>query len=303
MINNMWYAILLSKEIGKKPLYVKRLNKTLCLWRGKDKRVRCIEDKCCHRGASLSYGSVNYNNVCCPFHGFEYNHLGEVVHIPSDGDKEVDKRFCVESFLICEEFGFVWFWNGDKEKASKTIQFPENLKDKSFSYMTLNDQWQSHYTRCIENQLDVMHVPFVHKTTIGFHANKEIKHLHVETEKTLIRFWNSEQRKTYLEFYFPNTWQNIITDDIRVFAAFAPIDETNTMVYIRYYQKMTTIPILKNIINMLGIKYSRIILNQDKRVVKTQPPYETHLNMGENLVSGDRVIVEYRRMKNDFEKI
>jgi len=39
--------------------------------------------------------------------------------------------------------------------------------DDSFSYSTLRDLWATHYSRAIENQLDSVHVPFVHKTTIG----------------------------------------------------------------------------------------------------------------------------------------
>ncbi len=39
--------------------------------------------------------------------------------------------------------------------------------DDSFSYGSIRDPWRTHYSRVIENQLDVPHVPFVHHTTIG----------------------------------------------------------------------------------------------------------------------------------------
>jgi len=31
----------------------------------------------------------------------------------------------------------------------------------------MEDHWNAHYSRCIENQLDVVHLPFVHYNTIG----------------------------------------------------------------------------------------------------------------------------------------
>ncbi len=35
------------------------------------------------------------------------------------------------------------------------------------SYSTLRDHWPTHYSRAIENQLDVVHLPFIHHNTIG----------------------------------------------------------------------------------------------------------------------------------------
>ena len=47
----MWYGVLDSKEVKKnKPLFAKRLNKNLVLWRDENNNICCIEDKCCHRG-------------------------------------------------------------------------------------------------------------------------------------------------------------------------------------------------------------------------------------------------------------
>ncbi len=42
----------------------------------------------------------------------------------------------------------------------------------------------------------------------------------------------------HLEFIFPNLWQNWISDKVRVVAAFAPVDDENTMLYLRFYQKL-----------------------------------------------------------------
>ncbi len=38
---------------------------------------------------------------------------------------------------------------------------------KRFKYGHLNDTWNIHYSRVIENQLDVQHLAFVHRNTIG----------------------------------------------------------------------------------------------------------------------------------------
>ena len=39
-----------------------------------------------------------------------------------------------------------------------------------------------------------------------------------------------------LEFIFPNIWQNVISPKIRIVVAFVPIDNDNTLMYLRSYQ-------------------------------------------------------------------
>ena len=100
----------------------------------------------------------------------------------------------------------------------------------------------------------------------------------------------------------PNLWQNIISDNVRIVAAFAPIDEENTKIYLRFYQSFMKLPVLKQIINSLSSIPNKIILHQDRRVVLTQLPKKSELKMGENLITGDLPIIEFRRKREDLKK-
>ena len=324
MIYNMWYGVLDSKEVKKnKPFFAKRLNKNLVFWRDENNNICCIEDKCCHRGASLSSGKVCGNNVACPFHGFQFNKNGKVVMIPANGkNTKVDERFFVESYEVRELYGLIWLWYGDKDKINDKIMFPDDLKDKKFSYSTIRDEWHNHYTRCIENQLDVVHVAFVHYNTIG-KGNKTVVNgplVELDEDNNILKFYvnnvidngqkalsasemKKEDFKYFLYFYFPNTWQNYIFEKMRVFASFAPVDDENTVVYIRFYQKVVNIPIIKNIVNFIGNKFSAYVLKQDKDVVKTQSSKESYLGMKEEkLIQGDMPIIIYRRHRDKLKK-
>jgi len=95
----------------------------------------------------------------------------------------------------------------------------------------------------------------------------------------------------------PNTWQNVISDDIRIVAVFAPIDDTNTRIYLRFYQKFMKIPVLRQMVNGMSKIGNKHILHQDRRVVLTQIPKKTDLKMGENLIQGDAPIIEYRKRR------
>lgn len=325
MIYNMWYAVLDSKEVKKnKPFFAKRLNKNLVFWRDSNNNICCIDDKCCHRGASLSHGKICGNNVACPFHGFQFDKTGKTVMIPANGkNTEVNKNFFVEGYEVKELYGFIWLWYGDKDKINDRIMFPDDLKDKKFSYSTIKDEWHNHYTRCIENQLDVVHVSFVHYNTIG-KGNKTVVNgplVELDEENNILKFYvnnvidkgqkalsasemKKEDFKYFLYFYFPNTWQNYIFEKMRVFGVFAPVDDENTVIYMRFYQKVMNIPFIKNIINFIGKKYSAVVLKQDKDVVKTQSSKESYLGMKEEkLIAGDKPIIIYRSTRDKLKKI
>lgn len=318
MIYNQWYIILDSKELKKKkPLKIKRFNEDLVIWRNSDKSISCLLDKCCHRGASLSCGKIKNGEIECPFHGFLYDKSGKVTVIPANGkNSKVPESMKVKSFETYEDFGFIWLWFGDKEKLNSKPFYFKELKD--FSYSGFKDNWAVHYTRAIENQLDVVHLPFVHRTTIG-KGNKTLVHGPVVIrEDELITFYvnnvlddgNTKPLKPdeitnyknffFLKFHYPNVWQNYISDKIRTTAAFVPVDEENSIIYIRYYQRFTKMLLLKNLINYIGKIFSVIILRQDKRVVITQLPNKSTLKMDEKLIMGDKPIIEYRKHREEL---
>ena len=162
MIKNQWYAILTSKEVPKKGIVgVKRLNEKLALWRKSDGTIACINDKCCHRGASISEGQIINDHAQCPFHGFEYDNDGKVKLIPANGkSSDVAERYRVESYRVKEMYGLIWIWWSENKENIPEIPFFDDLKE-GFYYSQITDHWPTHYTRCIENQMDVVHVPFV----------------------------------------------------------------------------------------------------------------------------------------------
>ncbi len=316
MIKNQWYGILDAKEIkGNNPIGVTRLGMKLVLWRSEDRGLHCIYDKCCHRGASLSAGEVLHDTVRCPFHGFAYDASGKVVLIPANGSAApVPERYHVQAFKVIEQYDFIWLWNGDFTDDAPEIPFFPYLR-QGFSYGGFAETWPVHYTRAIENQLDVVHLPFVHTNSIG-RGNKTLVNgpvvlwedncmtFYVDnvTDDGVTRPLQASEIENYellfhLQFQMPNLWQNIISDKIRIVAVFAPVDDSHTRIYLRFYQKFMNVPGLKQMVNYFSNFSNKYILHQDRRVVLTQLPIRTELKMGENLIQGDAPIIEYRKRR------
>jgi hypothetical protein len=49
-----------------------------------------------------------------------------------------------------------------------------------------------------------------------------------------------------LQLILRNYWQNVISDKLRIMAAFVPEDENRTILYVRIYQKFINIPFISS---------------------------------------------------------
>ncbi|MDD4692210.1 aromatic ring-hydroxylating oxygenase subunit alpha [Eubacterium aggregans] len=320
MIKNKWYAILSSREVKKGKLTgVKRLGEQLVFFRNTQGDIQCIADKCCHRGASIAAGWHCGDTVACPFHGIEYDGMGRVTKIPANGkNTPVPDYYQVSAYPVQEAHDLIWLWYGDDEPTTFELPFFNELEGMTFS--EIRDPWDTHYSRCIENQLDAVHVPFVHHNTIG-RGNKTLVdgpkviydddtltfyvHNEVDDGRTIPLRPDAEvdYKKWFsLQFRYPNIWQNRISPLMRVFAAFAPIDKEHTMVYVRYYQRLIRAPLLHKAVDLSGKLFSKIVLNQDRRVVETQRPLKSEYVMDEHLIPGDSPIIEYRRIREELKQ-
>ena len=321
MIRNQWYVILQSRELKPgKVVGALRMGERIVLWRDSSGNAVCQADFCPHRGVALSIGCVLENTIQCPFHGFEYDQNGRCTYVPANGrTAETPKTLQVTTYVTREEHGYIYIWWGERRVKYPPLPWFEDL-DGSFATSDYQDHWSVDYSRALENQLDVFHLPFVHATTIG-RGNRTIADgpLTVVNKETLeIWVYNrvddgkttacrasqlpAPTRPPFLKFRFPHLWMNRISDDMRITVFFTPVDDENCILYLRYYQRFVKIPILRKLVADLINLSSIIILNQDKRVVLTELPKKTGLHIGEKLIPADKPIIEYRTIRQGLQE-
>lgn len=321
MIQNQWYVILESREVKKgKPVGFTRMAEKMVAWRQDDGKVVVQSDICPHRGAALHQGKINGETIMCPFHGFEYNSSGACTLIPANGKNAIPpKIFQVKTYPVRERHGYIFIWYGSPQETYPMLPIFEELENGNYNFADYKEKWAVHYSRAIENQLDVFHLPFPHKTTIG-RGNRTVAdgpivkmeddemhiwvHNRLDDGSTAIKASQIPEpvRPPFLHFRFPNLWQNHISDDMRITVYFTPIDEENTMMYTRYYQKFMKLPLIGNLISWLTSVFSIVILHQDKRVVEKQLPIKSELKMGEKLIPADQPIILYRRIRKELQE-
>jgi phenylpropionate dioxygenase-like ring-hydroxylating dioxygenase large terminal subunit len=323
MIRNQWYAVLESRELKQKPLGALRLGERLVFWRASDGKPVCLYDRCAHRGAALALGKLMDGHIQCPFHGLEYDPTGRCVKIPANGSKApVPPQFKMPAYPCHEAYGIVWIWWGENPPADLAPPaFFDDLKDMK-SWRTVVDPWDNHYTKVLENQLDVVHLPFVHHNTIG-RGNKTLVEGPGLEWKSGVQFWHYVYNKVddgskprtpkevpvpdptrdyKLECILPNMWENRIGEKVRVLGLFVPVDETHTLLYLRFYQKFMRLPVLKGLIYWMASRFNLIVAHQDRRIVNTQIPKGDGTGKGEALIQGDYPIMEFRKRRLELRK-
>jgi phenylpropionate dioxygenase-like ring-hydroxylating dioxygenase large terminal subunit len=323
MIRNLWYAVLESNELKEKPLGVRRLGERLVFFRSAEGKPVCLLDRCAHRGASLAGGKIIDQHIQCPFHGLEYDETGRCVLIPANGrNASVPGQFKMQAYPVHEQYGIIWIWWGNNPPTDLAPPaFFDDLKDLTY-WTTARDPWDNHYTRVLENQLDVVHLPFIHHNTIGRGNRTLVEGPGLEWKGDTLFFvypYNKKDdgshprtpaevpvpprdRDFKLELIVPNIWENYISKKVRILGLFVPVDETHTILYLRFYQTFLKVPGLRRFVGRLATVFNLVVAHQDRRVVNTQAPKGDGIGQGESLIQGDHPIMEFRKKRIELRR-
>ena len=310
---NHWYPVLESCEAGRKPLGVERLGRRLVFWRTADGHPHAHLDRCPHLGAALSGGRICRGRLTCPFHGFEFNGEGQCLHIPAIGHEgKIPNGMVLSGFPLEEAHGFIWLWWGESREIYPEVPYFPEL-ETGWRFGTVVVEWPVHYTRAIENQLDVAHLAFVLRTTIGAGGRSFVEGPYVEADLQGIKVWVTNMRdegrsarsqsdlaaaaadnEPGLSFLFPGIWLLNISSRLKNFIAFVPINGQKTRYYLRVYHRISNPVLAKAFEALMGLS-NRFILSQDRRVVVTQMPLDSFDARQDRLIGADRAISQFRK--------
>ena len=80
-----WHPVAWSREIAAQPFAVTLLGEPLVVVRRSDGEVAAFADECPHRGAPLSFGRVEGQELVCAYHGWRFGFDGAATCVPALG--------------------------------------------------------------------------------------------------------------------------------------------------------------------------------------------------------------------------
>jgi phenylpropionate dioxygenase-like ring-hydroxylating dioxygenase large terminal subunit len=163
---NSWYVAGWASEMTTKPLGRKLLNQDVVLYRTESGEVAALEDRCCHTGFPLSHSEVDGEVIRCGYHGLEFNKAGACTKIP--GQERIPSAFKVAHYPVVEKDSLIWIWMGDAELAdeSQIVGCPWH-SDSKWGWRNETYLLDCNHEFMNDNLLDLTHVGFVHRNTIG----------------------------------------------------------------------------------------------------------------------------------------
>lgn len=112
-------------------------------------------------------GRVRGDTLVCGYHGISYDAQGKCVAIP--GQRQVPAAMRVRAYPLVEQDELIWIWMGPPEAADcgSIPSYPYHGDCARWPHRTQCQQLRCNYTLVIDNLLDLTHLAFVHKRTIG----------------------------------------------------------------------------------------------------------------------------------------
>jgi phenylpropionate dioxygenase-like ring-hydroxylating dioxygenase large terminal subunit len=172
-----WYPVAFSHDVGSAPVAARLLDERLAIYRMSDGEIVAARDLCVHRGAPISLGTIEGDEIVCKYHGLRYDKAGACTRIPAQPGANTT-RLKLHVYDACERYGLIWvrLVQGD----APLPEFHEWDHPDFVRVLPNAVELAASAGRQVEGFLDVSHFAFVHAATFGERANTEVPPYPVE---------------------------------------------------------------------------------------------------------------------------
>jgi phenylpropionate dioxygenase-like ring-hydroxylating dioxygenase large terminal subunit len=166
--SELWFPIEHASRLHDEPRQVWLAGVAIALFRDRHGVAHALVDRCPHRGVALSLGRV-LDDGCleCPFHGWRFAGDGACTLVPLN-PRAKREQLGVMALPTVERGGLIWVFTGEQPPSDRpTPLVPDSLLRTDRRRHVQEVVFEAHWTRVMENMLDVPHLPWVHARTIG----------------------------------------------------------------------------------------------------------------------------------------
>jgi phenylpropionate dioxygenase-like ring-hydroxylating dioxygenase large terminal subunit len=167
LLKNVWYMAGWSEELTDQLLSRRLFDRQIVLFRAEDGSVAALADRCPHRFAPLSLGTIEGSAIQCGYHGLSFDGSGACVRNPFS-DK-IPTAAKVQSWSAIERDDIVWVWGGDAQHADPALIPEFSMTRNSATVRAVHGYTlvEAPYEFATDNLMDLSHIEFVHKGTFA----------------------------------------------------------------------------------------------------------------------------------------
>lgn len=320
LLRRYWLPVSVAQELTEQSptKFIRVLGENLVLFRDKRGRVGLLDDRCSHRGVSLSYGRVEERGIACCYHGWLYDVNGNCLETPPEpAESKFPATVKHKAYPVQKFVGLYWAYLGP-QPAPLIPQYDVWARKDGRRKIFVQPQLDCNWFQAMENSVDPAHLQILHQetaldagrrrppnTTRGFTDDVES----FEFFEVPLGIMKRRKYKNGVvdehPVMFPNILRQFNGAQIRV-----PIDDTHTMIFIVRFMPtedgssveteeppVEYVKPYKNPPDALH-PYARFRLNevqaQDHMAWETQGPIADRTR--ERLATSDRGIVMLREM-------
>jgi 5,5'-dehydrodivanillate O-demethylase len=326
LLRRYWHPVAIAADLSEdNPVkFVRILGEDLVLFKTPKGEVGLLNDRCSHRGVSLSYGRVEERGIACAYHGWLYDTKGNCLATPAE---PADSNFCRtvkhKAYPVQRLAGLYWAYLGP-EPAPVIPKYDVWARTDGWHWLRALPRLDCNWLQAMENSVDTAHLHILHQelVTDGFKVESttrgtidNLKKYEVEefARGILKRRVFKDGKVEEHPLLFPTVLRQANRTQIRV-----PIDDTHTwIVYVHFVPDSAEprankdeVPInyRKPFKNPLDARhpYTKYRLDevdaQDFMAWETQGPVLDRTN--ERLAASDRGVVMYREMlRREIDKV
>lgn len=162
-----WHLLGLTRDLTDgTPHSVEAFGTKLVIWQGADGELKVLDAYCRHMGGDLSQGTIEGDNIACPFHSWRWGGDGKCQEIPYA--RRVPPRARTRSWqtMVVDDQLFVWHDpEGNPPAEGVTIPAIPGYADGEWTQWVWDSELvpNSHCREIIDNMVDMAHFYYVHK--------------------------------------------------------------------------------------------------------------------------------------------
>jgi 5,5'-dehydrodivanillate O-demethylase len=326
LLRRYWHPVAIGADLTQESptKFVRILGEDVVLFVTPEGEAGLLNDRCPHRGASLSYGRVEARGIACAYHGWLYDTKGNCLETPAEPP---GSSFCLtvkqKAYPVQKLAGLYWAYLGPAP-APMIPKYDVWARTDGWHWLRALPQLDCNWLQAMENSVDTAHLHVLHQelVTDGFTVESTtrgtidnlVKYEMEEFEHGILkrRYFRDGKVEEH-PLLFPTVLRQANRTQIRV-----PIDDTHTwIVYVHFVpdtadarSNKDEVPVSyrKPFKNPLGVRhpFTKFRMDevdaQDFMAWETQGPILDRTR--ERLAGSDRGVVMYREMlKREIEKV